>query len=376
MTIPFLSCTSMDTMQRRRPRCTSAGLLDDAERKAYVELGAGKGHLALALAMAAPVRALVLNDVRTFQLKADRYLGRLREAGVRPLAFVRCQADLKDFVTEGAVEQLWRGAATDQDIGGRRRRQPGSAAGGATSVATAAPQCAEHDVRAFVGVGKHLCGPATDFALRSLVGQNLRNVQPTEANCSPHNERNPPGEIACTAHAAPCKRHGPKLAGLCIATCCHFRCSWQTNVGRDVMTELGIQPWEFEMMCWVSGWSTCGHEAPNAECDPCQDSSADLAGAANSAPVQTGCSTAAEPSNPDKQPNMHLCECPRDDEQSAGTKVLGREERRRTGMLCKRLIDHGRLMWLRQQQLACRAVCYVHTAVSGENQLLLARTTS
>ena len=42
-------------------------------------------------------------------------------------------------------------------------------------------------------------------------------------------------------------------------------------------------------------------------------------------------------------------------------------------MLCKRLIDVGRLRWLRAQNLTCEIVRYVQPTVSGENRLLLAR---
>ena len=51
--------------------------------------------------------------------------------------------------------------------------------------------------------------------------------------------------------------------------------------------------------------------------------------------------------------------------------ALSRDERQEIGMLCKRVIDHGRLQWLRQQGFATEMVCFVDGAVSGENKLLL-----
>lgn len=41
------------------------------------------------------------------------------------------------------------------------------------------------------------------------------------------------------------------------------------------------------------------------------------------------------------------------------------------GMLCKRLIDHGRLQWLREHGFDGDVVCFVDASVSGENNLLL-----
>ena len=47
-------------------------LVQDAESKVYVELGAGKGYLSCALADCAQVGQVVLVDVGTFRLKGDR----------------------------------------------------------------------------------------------------------------------------------------------------------------------------------------------------------------------------------------------------------------------------------------------------------------
>lgn len=44
----------------------------EAQQRAYVEFGAGKGYLGLALVDAAPGAALVLVDRGTFRLPADR----------------------------------------------------------------------------------------------------------------------------------------------------------------------------------------------------------------------------------------------------------------------------------------------------------------
>ena len=45
------------------------------------------------------------------------------------------------------------------------------------------------------------------------------------------------------------------LRGLCIATCCHHRCTWQHYVNRPFFQRLGFSPEEFELISWMTGAS-------------------------------------------------------------------------------------------------------------------------
>ncbi|CAG5057789.1 unnamed protein product [Parnassius apollo] len=72
-----------------------------------------------------------------------------------------------------------------------------------------------------VGLAKHLCGVATDYALRSVVGDS----------CS-------------------------KTVGVVMATCCHHRCEINAYVGE--LQELGISSDEFNIMLGIVSWATCG----------------------------------------------------------------------------------------------------------------------
>ena len=47
------------------------------------------------------------------------------------------------------------------------------------------------------------------------------------------------------------------------------------------------------------------------------------------------------------------------------------EQRRRVGLQCKRLVDHGRVCYLRQRGYQCRLVYFVPEECSPENALLL-----
>ena len=72
--------------------------------------------------------------------------------------------------------------------------------------------------RRWVGFAKHLCGAATDFALRTGVEQD-------RAGCR----------------------------GLGIATCCHHRCGWQSFTGKAWFLRHGFLPLEFELVSWMTG---------------------------------------------------------------------------------------------------------------------------
>ncbi|RMZ54412.1 hypothetical protein APUTEX25_001988, partial [Auxenochlorella protothecoides] len=180
------------------------GLLRCVADDVIVELGAGRGYLGAAVAgHCASLTCLVLVDCRGFKLKADRRgqgVDGGQESGaaaLRHLDLHRLRCDLKDFSLAGCP--------------GLDRPGP---SGGAPP-------------RSWVGVAKHLCGAASDFALRAAVEQAPRRCR-----------------------------------GLGLATCCHHRCSWRAYVGKEWFAERGFAPAEFELVSWMSGWALCGHEAP------------------------------------------------------------------------------------------------------------------
>lgn len=83
----------------------------------------------------------------------------------------------------------------------------------------------------WVAFGKHLCGAATDFTLRSCARELQRQRRQGGAG-------------------APA---GRGVRGLAVATCCHHRCSWQHFVAQQDMGELGFSPEEFEVIAWMTG---------------------------------------------------------------------------------------------------------------------------
>lgn len=136
------------------------GLLDS--ENVYLEFGCGRGMLSLALAdILTPSSHIVLVDRASVRRKADKNLS--RNSGC---TYSRIRSDIADIAL------------------------------------TKVPQLKERPV---IAVSKHLCGGATDLALRSI------EVSDRSASTPP--------PVAIT--------------GVAIATCCHHRCTWDQYVAQE-----------------------------------------------------------------------------------------------------------------------------------------------
>lgn len=98
--------------------------------------------------------------------------------------------------------------------------------------------------RGVVGVGKHVCGAATDLALRSLVrllsSDNDMGTKVNEGVAGPSTQ----------------------LCGVAMALCCHHRCCWSQLVGREFLSELGFTPQDFHLISHMTSWAVCGTRPP------------------------------------------------------------------------------------------------------------------
>ncbi|XP_040580244.1 tRNA:m(4)X modification enzyme TRM13 homolog [Lepeophtheirus salmonis] len=77
------------------------------------------------------------------------------------------------------------------------------------------------EAKAVVGLSKHLCGAATDLALRCLSSSSS------------------------------------KVKGVIIALCCHHRCSWSSYAGKTFYKK-HFEPNEFYLIRGLTSWATCG----------------------------------------------------------------------------------------------------------------------
>jgi tRNA:m4X modification enzyme len=170
----------------------------------------------------------------------------------------------------------------------------------------------------WVAYGKHLCGSVTDLALRCAMQKDSR----------------------------------PGLLGIAIATCCHHRCEWQNYVGTEVLQDLGFSREDFELISYMTGWALCGHDSP-VDLDA---STSDDVGAGTRQQVTTTTTTVTD-DGPSLWRPHHL---------------LTRQDRIKIGQYCKKILDYGRLEWLRRHDCISSSVTYVPSNVTGESRLILA----
>lgn len=193
-----------------------------------------------------------------------------------------------------------------------------------------------------VGVGKHLCGAATDLALRCLFDKR---------SCSDSTEP-PPKRFKSSDSPAdpdnptdPSSGPDPAVVGLTVALCCHHRCDWRHYVGKHFFKQKGLGPEEFSVFCRMSSWATCGLRPTN-----------------QNKPLL----------NPtDHREEEHEEHEPTEETDSVNG-FLSPCEREHIGRLCKLLIDCGRLHFLQTKGFEGRLTRYVSSEVTLENVLLTA----
>ena len=158
-------------------------------------------------------------------------------------------------------------------------------------------------------VSKHLCGAATDLSLTCLFNETSDS----------------------DAH-----RQMPAVSGIMIALCCHHRCSFDTYCNQAYLKRLGIDRRIFSLVSSMCSWATSGHGrqhplAANKDTDACADE--------------------------------WYCEFG----------FACAEEKRQIGLLCKRILDAGRVEFIEQRSsLKARLSYYVPEQTSLENVVLIA----
>ncbi|NWI99056.1 TRM13 enzyme, partial [Crypturellus undulatus] len=208
-----------------------------------------------------------------------------------------------------------------------------------------------------VGIGKHLCGAATDLALRCLVesytpSNDAENEEPllkrfkrdmTEvaSNSCPDNERNEEDTL----------ENSKTVAGIIIALCCHHRCDWTHYVGKEFFKSVGLGPVEFHYYQRMSSWATCGMQESLTKSSMNDE----------------------ERGNQTNNTEEHDQTCSKTEDGSDTLQwLLTVEERKEIGGLCKLLINHGRIEYLQQRGYKAALQYYTESTVSLENVLLTA----
>eukprot|EP00064_Thunnus_orientalis_P017092 superscaffoldBa00003539_g17169 len=195
----------------------------------------------------------------------------------------------------------------------------------------------KHKKLPLVGVGKHLCGAATDLALRCL----LETPEPRETEPPP--KRLKPSEEHPGLDPSPVQ--GPGLVqGVAVALCCHHRCEWRHYVGQQFFLQRGLGAAEFSAFCRMSSWATCGLRPTNQDRPPGDPTN------------QRGDDEEHEPT----------------EETDAVNGFLSADERQQVGRLCKLLIDCGRLHFLQNKGFNGKLTRYISSDITLENVLLTA----
>lgn len=172
-----------------------------------------------------------------------------------------------------------------------------------------------------VGMGKHLCGAATDFAIRCIINGNKGD-----------------------GDAQP-----PKTGALIVALCCHHRCDWQPFVGKEFFFRHKISRREFAIITKMVGWAICGTGMSRERRKEIEERRKETGTEVQSNEAADGGGGLF------KDINRAL-----------------RDSRREIGRKCKRLIDFARMEFLQANGYHCSLKSYVSSDVTLENICLVA----
>ncbi|XP_062991826.1 tRNA:m(4)X modification enzyme TRM13 homolog isoform X2 [Elgaria multicarinata webbii] len=205
-----------------------------------------------------------------------------------------------------------------------------------------------------IGIGKHVCGAATDLALRCLIETYAKTCDKKE---SPAPKRFKIDEGNITSNNSDetlnsfINDHWSPVAGIVIALCCHHRCEWQHYVGQEFFATVGLGAMEFNYFKRMTSWATCGMRESATK-------------------VYETDTQNEEQSNEKEEHDQddRSVECNLDSLQG----LLNTEERKQIGHLCKLLIDYGRIQYLQQRGYEAVLQHYTDCSVSLENVLLTA----
>lgn len=306
-------------------------LCNDRPDLSFVELGAGNGGLSYAVSSWAPRALYILIDWLKPQSACDALL---RDRGIR---FRRYKIDLRHFSMTGLPE-LSSNAHAMVHTSTNENTDDGDG--------DEATRC--------VPIAKHLCGCATDFALRSVVAATSAGLGQKKID----------------------------VQGIMIASCCHHKCTWGTYVNRPFFERLGFDEEDFLLLTVMSSWATAVSPTATAAFRPAEQSDPAFntqEERSTSSETLDGATLASDTScravmTPKDFNDEHAVADPGviDSLNQTTGDLLDGTSRREIGRMCKRLLDTGRLRYLEQHGFKnCRLQMYVSEQVTPENVLLV-----
>jgi len=298
-----------------------------------------------------------------------------------------------------AIARSTAAAATATASSSSSSSDVGAAAAGAASAAAASDAPAGGHKKVVI-MAKHLCGAATDLALRSL---NAFVAPSADGGDGSGSSSGAGGGAVLAARAR----------GLAIATCCHHACNWRDYLGREWLAAQGVSPAEFDVMKIWSGWAhTLRTKFSRRKQGPAYEGATAPEGAEGTAPAVDGDGdddgkrrknpfgeggarklkeTKTDPPGAEAGGGAggDVDEDAEDDddddngEEGGGHNVplpgsvvrpagITYEKMALAGKKVKRVLDYGRLLWLRDELgLDARMVRYCDTELSPECWLLV-----
>ncbi|KAG6448492.1 hypothetical protein O3G_MSEX005517 [Manduca sexta] len=207
-----------------------------------------------------------------------------------------------------------------------------------------------------LGFAKHLCGIATDYALRCITAEGVLE----------------------------------KAKGIVLATCCHHRCEHAGYIANKQLQDLGINSEDLNAMLGMVSWATCGYgrsrevrkrlEAQKNS-EQATEYQTDLDHSEDQADSELNDLSDSKDqsdslSSKDQNCNLSIEEesTPTDHNDVSNFKAqLTKEYKEQVGRKAKALLDWGRVLYLREKGFEAKLLYYVPTSVSLENVCIVAK---
>ncbi|KAF4532296.1 hypothetical protein B566_EDAN010797 [Ephemera danica] len=178
-----------------------------------------------------------------------------------------------------------------------------------------------------VAMSKHLCGVATDLALRCVVN-SLEKYTDSQW----------------------------EIKGLAMALCCHHRCVWKDFVGKKFFEDVDLTAEDFNTMTVLASWATCGSGKSRDHPQPAYDTSAERQSTEATPDDQSTAEGVADNKHKDRYVRLNLPQEVRE--------VVGRK--------CKYIIDFARNKYLQSIGFTSEIVFYVNLNTTLENVSIIA----
>jgi tRNA:m4X modification enzyme len=292
-------------------RCMHEQGLLDGGRAVYVEFGSGKGNLSLAIGSSEYTNVA---DSRFICIEKSAYKHKA-ENNARMEAY-RARIDLCDVDLPKLLVHADSSVFKNASVSNQNDTMTQEDVDNATVTCRGSSRSRSWGV---VGTGKHVCGGATDLSLVAL--KNLLDA----SAASDYEQTKLPLDIIGDSTT-----NNYSIKGVSLALCCHGLCSWNCCTAKSWLQATGnITTSEFEYLRKWSGFFVVDKQQAESEKLHGTDDTKDLLSSFSS--------------------------------------------RARLGRMCKRLIDFGRMHYIRTQlHLQSRLVRFIDSSVTPENVLLIA----